>query len=297
MEHTATECTALRSRAVRAGESSSFMKFSSDLISSLSRALPLPGYWKDQALERLKPWIAYSAVPQMCRRRGVTLEIRNARELVQQRIYFHGYFDYWLTRRVESELKPGDLFIDIGANIGWQTLMAGRLGARVIAFEPSPKVFDHLRRNVSVNQFTSVELRSIALSDRQGEALMTFSNPTANNDGTATLESAADDAPDAPRDTVKLSTFDHEIGILNEPVRLIKIDVEGHEISVLKGMQESLRKGLIKSLIIEIEHIKHQLDELVSLLPGFSFYPLPPGSSRLDPSKLHTVYDVFCSRE
>jgi len=273
------------------------MKLGSDLISRVSRALPLPGYWKDRALEGIKPWIAYPDAPETCRRRGVTLEIRNARELVQQRIYFHGYFDYWLTRRVEAELKPGDLFIDIGANIGWQTLMAGRIGARAISFEPSPKVFDHLRRNVSMNQFASVEVRSIALSDREGEAFMTFSDPSANNDGTATLESPADGAADALRNTVKLSTFDRQIGVLDEPVRLIKIDVEGHEISVLKGMQESLRKGLVKSLIIEVEHIKHQLDEMVSLLPGFSFYPLPPGSGRLDPSKLHTLYDVFCVRE
>jgi FkbM family methyltransferase len=270
------------------------MKLNSEFVSSVSRALPLPGYIKDRALERLKPWIAYSTTPQNCRRRGVNLEIRNPRELVQQRIYFHGYFDYWLTRRVESILKPGDLFVDIGANIGWQTLMAGRLGARVISFEPSPNVFDHLQRNVSLNQFPSIELRPVALSDHEGEAVMTLSDPNANNDGTGTLE-----APDAegPRHTVKLSTFDAEIGARNEPVKLIKIDVEGHEIGVLKGMQESLRKGLVQSMIVEIEHIKDKLDEFVALLPGFSFYPLPPGSERLDPSKLNTVYDVFCTRD
>ena len=270
------------------------MKLNSELVSSVSRALPLPGYLKDRALERLKPWIAYAEGPQSCRRRGVNLEIRNARELVQQRIYFHGYFDYWLTRRVESILKPGDLFVDIGANIGWQTLMAGRLGARVISFEPSPNVFDHLQRNVSLNQFSSVELRSVALSDHEGEAVMTLSDPNANNDGTGTLEGGDNSGP---QHTVKLSTFDSEIGSRNEVVRLIKIDVEGHEIGVLKGMQESLKKGLVKSLIIEIEHIKDRLDDFVKLLPGFSFYPLPPGSERLDPSKLDTVYDVFCTRE
>jgi len=123
---------------------------------------------------------------------------------------------------------------------------------------------------------------------------MTLSDPSANNDGTGTLEGAPGGGP---QHTVKLSTFDSEIGSRNEVVKLIKIDVEGHEIGVLKGMQESLKKGLVKSLIIEIEHIKNHLDEFVALLPGFSFYPLPPGSEKLDPAKLNTVYDVFCTRE
>ena len=146
----------------------------------------------------------------------------------------------------------------------------------LVPLDLSPNVFNHLQRNVSLNQFPSVELRSIALSDHEGEAVMTLSDPSANNDGTGTLE-----APHAegPQHTVKPSTFDAEIGARNEPVKLIEIDAEGHEIGVLKGMQESLRKGLVQSLIVEIEHTR--ISSMISwrCCQGFRSIPCRPGAS------------------
>lgn len=70
-----------------------------------------------------------------------------------------------------ERLKPGDVFVDVGANIGYFSLLASKLvgpGGRVVAIEASPEVFDLLRRNLELNKAHNVRAVNVAISDREG---------------------------------------------------------------------------------------------------------------------------------
>src|SRR5206468_2274046 len=68
-------------------------------------------------------------------------------------------------------LRPGDLFVDVGANVGaYSVLASGAVGSRTIAFEPGPAAFRSLRRNIRVNDLSGLaDCRQVALSDHPGE--------------------------------------------------------------------------------------------------------------------------------
>jgi FkbM family methyltransferase len=132
---------------------------------------------------------------------------------------------------------PGDLVFDVGANIGEFTGAFRDLGARVVAVEPQPQLTKHLRRRFRDDP--DVAVVATAVSDHAGEA--TLYAPTA--DALATLEEERATHPSGPgaelewtrRITVPLRTLDSLVGEHGTPA-LVKIDVEGHELGVVRGL-------------------------------------------------------------
>ena len=131
-------------------------------------------------------------------------------------------------------LREGDLFVDVGANVGVYTVLAaGALGARVVSIEPVPETFGKLCANLRVNNIVDkVAPHNIGLG--RAEARLRF---TANQDTTNHV--IEDEAWSGPSILVPGSTLD---AVLNgsTPV-LIKIDVEGWESEVLAGAAATLR--------------------------------------------------------
>jgi FkbM family methyltransferase len=133
----------------------------------------------------------------------------------------------------------GDFVLDIGANIGHYTSRLSKLvgiSGRVIGFEPVPETFEILTANMERTFFNNITLLNVAVSDKTailGMSIPKF-NTGLNNYYMAHLT----------HDTEKLSVLSLPIDALNinEPVKLVKIDVEGHEISVLKGMKQLLKR-------------------------------------------------------
>jgi FkbM family methyltransferase len=145
---------------------------------------------------------------------------------------------------LKTFLAPGDVFIDIGANIGDWTLPAARLvgtQGRVLSVEPVPRMAEALRKSAWVNRFTQVQVFDCALSNRVGEA--DFSMERENSGG-----SRLDDMQDGPgrnfsRIKVKVRTLDEMVDAENlSAIALIKIDVEGFEADVLQGAVRTLNK-------------------------------------------------------
>ena len=150
----------------------------------------------------------------------------------------------WLSGRVEPEVqgvlaervRPGATFVDVGASIGFFTLLACRLvgpAGSVVAFEPQRKAASSLRRNAALNGFAMVEVVEAAVSARTGEASL-------RGLGKATAHIVDDDEGEVQR--VKTTTLDDR---LTEPLRapvIVKIDVEGHERDVLRGMTRLLEE-------------------------------------------------------
>ena len=135
----------------------------------------------------------------------------------------------------EKVLEPGDVFIDIGANIGYFTKVGARLvgeqGA-VYAFEPMPEALRVLRENIAT--LHNVKLFETALSDKRGA-----SEFSVNKDGDT---SSLGVNPSAKRTIqVPLDTLDNSLGNENR-IDVIKIDVEGYELEVLRGAAAVLQQ-------------------------------------------------------
>ena len=151
----------------------------------------------------------------------------------------HEYTDM---RFVLDTLRSGDLFVDIGANVGSYTVLASKVcGAHAVSVEPDPGTVRSLRRNVEVNGITGkVRIVGSALGSTSGNASFTIGRDTMNR--VAKPE-------DTNVRTLKLSTLDD---IMNgETPTLIKIDVEGYEAEVFRGGQATLNNPTLKAIITE----------------------------------------------
>jgi FkbM family methyltransferase len=120
-------------------------------------------------------------------------------------------------------LREGDLFVDVGANLGVYSVVVANHGCRVLAFEPNHSVAAILRENASLNRPELISVHECAVGDSTG--LVAFGGPT---DSQGTLYSAEADA-----ETVPITTLDEAVA--EERPALIKIDVEGYDGLVLKG--------------------------------------------------------------
>ena len=129
-------------------------------------------------------------------------------------------------------LRPGDIALDVGAHIGFFSILY-RLGVgaqgTVFAFEPLPETYRQLLRNVMLNRFTNVVPLPIALADRSGSAMF-YLHP--ENEGESSLIGAETDE----KCHVQVSCLDDLFrdGMAKRP-RLMKMDAEGVEVSILNG--------------------------------------------------------------
>jgi FkbM family methyltransferase len=176
---------------------------------------------------------------------------------LQRKIKINLYFDSVLCRLIYCDnfewrerqflndyLRSGDIFVDIGANIGLFTLIASsRVGdnGKVYSFEPCLKTFQRLVKNVELNRTNNAKCLQMALSDRPGQIQM-----NASLDGYDAWNSIAQ--PTAGRafatETVRAVTWDDFVRDHNlmGRVTLMKIDVEGWESHVLSGGIETFRR-------------------------------------------------------
>ncbi len=165
------------------------------------------------------------------------------------------------TRFIRQALRPGDVFVDIGANVGYFTLLAGsrvKPGGRVLAVEPNPVVADLLEISLRQNQLTDiVTLVQQAVSNTSGQRLQLYLSNDQQNSGLSSLtpwvghlESGALSAS---------NVLDVETTTLVELVRIhrlsrldvIKIDVEGAEEKVWEGAEEVIRQYRPRYIICE----------------------------------------------
>jgi FkbM family methyltransferase len=164
-----------------------------------------------------------------------------------------GYWELWTTRFIARLLKPGGVAWDVGANLGYfSVLMADAVGSggRVIAFEPNPRLALLAARNLAMNGMSAwSEVRRAAVAARSGGTLRLradFSDPKNGRvvDPGAGLE-LAEDVLEVAAPTTRLDDV--------EPGRVdfIKIDVEGAEEAVWAGMQGTLDRNPGVTLLLE----------------------------------------------
>ena len=200
-------------------------------------------------------------------------------------------------RLLEAWLRPGDIAIDVGANIGMMTLVAARrVGPEglVLACEPHPRIYRYLDGNVRLNAAGNVRARNVALGEAAGEARMEdrkFDDMNSLSGGSL---------------HVPLTTLDKLMereGLQGRPIGLLKIDVEGYELMVLRGAKTTL--GRVDCVYFEVknEHCArfgHRPSDVAEELraAGFTLWvetaerrlgPLPQGFS---PERVQNVIAV-----
>jgi FkbM family methyltransferase len=171
-------------------------------------------------------------------------------DYVGRAIYFMGELDPKVTWALRRVLRPGDTFIDVGANQGLLScIAAGLVGprGRVHAFEPQPRIAALLRRSVADARLSQVTVHEVALSDRDGVARLAV---PAGNAGAASLEPHVGGAPGAEVE-VELVRGDGYLASLGvRRVRAMKVDVEGHEGPVFAGLRGVLESPAAPDLIV-----------------------------------------------
>jgi len=177
-------------------------------------------------------------------------------EVIGAQIWYYGIFDLPVAETICRLVDPGDVSLDIGANIGQMTsllrIQAGKTG-RVMAFEPHPEVFNELVLNSGFSDgnpaSAPLKLSALALSDRSGTAQLTISNEWRHNRGLARIVPGrgADDRTALQIQTARLDD------LLGDSVNvgLCKIDVEGHELNVFHGAKNLLGRRAVRDLLFE----------------------------------------------
>jgi FkbM family methyltransferase len=190
-------------------------------------------------------------------------------EVVGRLIATLGLYDLPLTEAIMRLAVAGDTALDIGANIGYTALVFARsvrAEGSVRAFEPNRFVLPTLRKNVSEwssLRIAPIEVETIALSDRDGEAILGFPDGYADNEGIASLELSKDGIPVSVR---RLESFDFgDVGIM-------KIDVEGHEAAVLCGATGLLQRKAIRDILFEEHGVYPARSHQILLDHGYSIF-------------------------
>jgi FkbM family methyltransferase len=176
-------------------------------------------------------------------RPGIWMELSPSL-FIDRIILVQGEYDYDLHRVLDRLLALGMTCLDVGANIGDVALYMARLtGAQghVFAFEPVPHVHERIGKHVARSGFLDrVTVLPIALSDRNGHALMAFASQEVENQGMGSLVNCSNDVVDShiEIETVTLDSFVRERRI--ESIELIKIDIQGAELMFLAGASETI---------------------------------------------------------
>lgn len=200
---------------------------------------------------------------------------------------WHERMTYFLGRYHELEMQlfameaiePGDTFIDIGANLGMITLMAARCvtpTGSVHSFEPNPLVFQRLQKNITDNELSQVTLHNCGLADKQTTLTLTVVDRELGM-GTFT------EIPEKDRSLIsneyQLPVYRGD-DILPEDLpgtTFIKIDVEGFEPLVIKGLDRTIKRWhpvvLTEVVAQHLERGGSSVEELRALMESYGYQP------------------------
>jgi len=218
-----------------------------------------------------------------------------------------------ITEPVETKLfndiiKNGEVLVDVGANIGYFTLLMAKLSGssgKIFSFEPENKNFEILEKNVKINNYQNVVLEKKGVSDRNGVNKFFLSS---KNTGMHSLQKIRDDSKEVKIDVIKLDDYFFTLDLV-EKISLIKIDVEGAEFQVLNGMKTILKNKNLKLLIEFIpDHLKKHgtnPSDVLKILEDndFKLYQINERTKQLELKKIEDILNnseigrnIYCKK-
>jgi FkbM family methyltransferase len=226
--------------------------------------------------------LAYLVQRYLLRRRFLTARSRLfdatfrvvTEDFIGRRLYKQGAYEAANIEFLRGYLRiqPGDILLDVGANLGWYSVFFDRLapgGAEILAFEPDPINFGLLTHNLRTNRCDKVTPVMKAVSDvRRTSQLYLYPD---KNRGRHSL------IPREGREVVAVETItlDEFIGERAPRVRFLKLDIEGHEYAALAGARQVLAH--LPDLLMEYSPALYPVgggrEEILALLFGYGFGP------------------------
>ena len=181
---------------------------------------------------------------------GFGIYIDPCDEVISRAIAFTGIWEPIETEFLKKSIKEKMCVVDIGANIGYFTTLMSRLvgpDGKVLSFEPSPRAYEILSKNVKENCLNNVESRKIAISDFSGNTKLYLSKI---NPGDNRLSSECIYETDDKREITEVAVTTLDDYLDDCSIDLIKIDVQGAELGVINGAIKTI-KNYHPDMIIE----------------------------------------------
>jgi FkbM family methyltransferase len=245
--------------------------------------LPLAGWLNDFLYSRLKP----KGNSALIEAQGYKIYLNPQDMGFSRMILMYGYYEKFTTDIFRKLVKRGDVFLDIGANLGHYSLIAaGLVGdtGSVYAFEPASDIYELLGKSVSANGFNNIVTVPKAVSNKVGTARLVL-DP--HEPGMNWLDSGSDSSNTIVIETVTLDDYFKD---KEKRADVIKIDVEGAEMLVLEGMRELLKRSDGLTLFTEFSPVmirragsspEEYLRQLFA--NGFTLFHINETEEKLDP--------------
>lgn len=215
------------------------------------------------------------------------------------------------TTLIMNEVKEGEVVLDIGANIGYYTLILSKLvgeGGKVFAFEPDPDNFALLKKNVTVNGLRNVILVKKAISNKSGTLRLYLSE---ENKGDHRIYDSCDGRRSVPIHCIRLDDYFRDY---TGQIDFIKMDIQGAEAGAIQGMSSLLEKNSRLRILTEfwpggLKQFGIGSEEYLALLAkyGFRFYRIIDDQERIQPTTIRELSEtrwgdekftnLFCTRE
>ena len=202
------------------------------------------------------------------------------------------------TRWVVNSLRPGDVFVDVGANLGYYTVLAAKLvgeTGRVYAFEPDPVNFGILEQNVRLNRLDNVVLEEKAVSNEQGTIQLFLAESNKGDHRIFQPKGEGRKAVD-----VEAVSLDAYFDGVEESVDFVKVDTQGAEGVILEGMVDLIRHS--DDLVMAFEYSPNALAgmgytgaQLLAALRGLQFrmFDLGMGGPDIQPTRPITARQLL----
>ena len=200
---------------------------------------------------------------------GFDLWIHPNDEILSRSIVYDKIWEPETTKLIKNIIHEGDVGIDLGANIGYFTmLMANLVGTsgKIFSFEPEPQNFEILQKNIKQNHLKNVVANQSAIGDINGKIKLYLSNTNAGWHKVFPKQFIDYEVSDKNID-VKICSLDKEF--IDKKIDFIKMDIEGYEHEALKGMKKTILKN---KPIFLIEYNDQNIKKIYKCLNGYKAY-------------------------
>lgn len=161
-------------------------------------------------------------------------------KVLERIVYFYGGYEEGTINIMKKNLRNGDIFVDVGANIGLMSLAASRFVGKegaVFSFEPEPEIFAILQSNINLNKAANINAYNAALGSTKGKATI-YTNLDVSRGAASLIKPPQKNCEGKEVLVETLDEFALNNNLTN--IRMLKIDVEGWELEVLKGAKTQL---------------------------------------------------------
>jgi FkbM family methyltransferase len=224
------------------------IRLSDRLLRDYIRYSPLP-IGKLQAWRLYDDRFSWRSIPRTATTRfGFRIPVRLP-DHIQKVIWLTGGWEPVITQFVRSTLAAGDTFIDVGANIGYYSLLASRIvgaAGRVYAIEGSRSIFALLQDNLALNRTSNVQAVNAIVADRDGEQEFWLHANLGQSTAVAALGAAKGMRLEGRGRCAALTELVPEQQLRN--ARIIKVDVEGSELAVLQPLFATLSEFSVRTM-------------------------------------------------